>query len=65
MTTAGNVVRGASGEHQHQTGLFLAYGGHGGPTPSNVWADWAEPPYGPAVKRLNVAWELVDGAPAP
>ena len=63
MTPAGNVVRGASGEHQHQTGLFLAYGGHGGPTTSNVWSDWDEPPYGPDGKMLHVSWERVEGGP--
>jgi hypothetical protein len=63
MTAAGNVVRGASGEHQHQTGLFLAYGGHGGPTTSNVWSDWDEPPYGPDGKMLHVSWERVEGGP--
>lgn len=63
MTPVGNVVRGASGEHQHQTGLFLAYGGHGGPTTSNVWSDWDEPPYGPDGKMLHVSWERVEGGP--
>ena len=63
MTPAGNVVRGASGEHQHQTGLFLAYGGHGGPTTSNIWSDWDEPPYGPDGKMLHAAFELVEGGP--
>jgi len=63
MTPAGNVVRGASGEHQHQTGLFLAYGGHGGPTTSNIWSDWDEPPYGPDGKMLHATWERVEGGP--
>ena len=61
MTPSGNVVRGASGEHQHQTGLFFAYGGHGGPTTSNVWSDWDEPTYGPDGKALHTSWELVEG----
>lgn len=63
MTPAGNVVRGSSGEHQHQTGLFLAYGGHGGPTTSNIWSDWDEPPYGPDGKMLHASWERVESGP--
>ncbi len=63
MVPAGNVVRGASGEHQHQTGLFLAYGGHGGEGTTNIWSDWDEPPYGPCGKMVHLAFELVEGGP--
>ena len=59
----GNVVRGASSEHQHQTGLFLAYGGHGGEGTTNVWSDWDEPPYGPCGKMVHRSFDLVEGGP--
>jgi hypothetical protein len=59
----GNVVRGASGEHQHQTGLFFSYGGHG-PTagPTNIWSDWDEPPYGPCGKMLHLGFDRIEGS---
>ena len=63
MVPAGNVVRGASHEHQHQTGLFLAYGGHGGAGTTNVWSDWDEPPYGPCGKMVHRSFDLVEGGP--
>jgi hypothetical protein len=63
MTAAGNVVRGASAEHQHQTGLFLAYGGHGGPGTTNIWSDWDEPPYGPCGRMLHRGFDVVEGGP--
>ena len=62
MGPCGNVVRGASGEHQHQTGLFLAYGGHGGASgPTNIWSDWDEPPYGVCGKMLHMGFNCVEG----
>jgi hypothetical protein len=61
MVPAGNVVRGSSSEHQHQTGLFLAYGGHGGEGTTNVWSDWDEPPYGPCGKIVHRSFDLVEG----
>jgi hypothetical protein len=62
MGPFGNVLRGASGEHQHQAGLFFAYGGHG-PTsgPTNIWSDWDEPPYGPCGKMLHLEFDRVEG----
>jgi hypothetical protein len=59
----GSVVRGASGEHQHQTGLFLGYGGHGEGGSTNIWSDWDEPPYGPCGKMLHQAFERLRGGP--
>ena len=57
----GNVLRGASGEHQHQAGLFLAYGGHGSASgPTNIWSDWDEPPYGPCGKMLHLDFERIE-----
>ena len=62
MGPCGNVIRGASGEHQHQAGLFLAYGGHGGESgPTNIWSDWDEPPYGICGKMLHMGFECVEG----
>ena len=61
MLPEGNVVRGASAEHQHQTGLFLAYGGHGGAGTTNIWSDWDEPPYGPCGKVVHRSFDLVEG----
>lgn len=65
MGRFGSVVRGASGEHQHQTGVLLGYGGHphGDPSPANIWSDWDEPPYGPCGKMLHGAFERVQGGP--
>lgn len=57
----GNVVRGASAEHQHQAGLFFSYGGHF--TPTNIWSDWDEPIYGPCGKMLHRGFEAVTGGP--
>ena len=64
MGPHGNIVRGASGEHQHQAGLFLSYGGHG-PTsgPTNIWSDWDEPPYGPCGKMLHREFDVLEGGP--
>jgi hypothetical protein len=62
MGPCGNVVRGASGEHQHQAGLFLAYGGHGSESgPTNIWSDWDEPPYGVCGKMLHMGFDRVTG----
>jgi hypothetical protein len=61
MGPTGNVVRGASAEHQHQAGLFCSYGGHF--TPTNIWSDWDEPIYGPDGKMLDRGFELVAGGP--
>ncbi|HEY3111836.1 MAG TPA: DUF6807 family protein, partial [Chloroflexota bacterium] len=61
MGPTGNVVRGASAEHQHQAGLFFSYGGHF--TPTNIWSDWDEPIYGPDGKMLHRGFELVAGGP--
>jgi hypothetical protein len=58
---AGNVVRGASAEHQHQAGLFFSYGGHF--TPTNIWSDWDEPIYGPDGKMLHQEFERLVGGP--
>jgi hypothetical protein len=63
LVRAGNVVRGASAEHQHQTGLFLAYGGHGGAGTTNVWSDWDEPPYGPCGKIVHLGFDYLEGGP--
>lgn len=63
MGPYGSVVRGASGEHQHQTGLFLAYGGHGEGGSTNIWSDWDEPPYGPCGKMLHETFERLRGGP--
>jgi hypothetical protein len=63
MVQAGNVVRGASSEHQHQTGLFFAYGGHGGGGTTNVWSDWDEPPYGPCGKIVHRGFDRLEGGP--
>ncbi len=57
----GNILRGASGEHQHQAGLFLAYGGHGPASgPTNIWSDWDEPPFGPCGKMLHLDFERIE-----
>ena len=61
MGPTGNVVRGASAEHQHQAGLFFSYGGHF--TPTNIWSDWDEPIYGPDGKMLHQGFEAVTGGP--
>jgi hypothetical protein len=61
MGPTGNVVRGASAEHQHQAGLFFSYGGHF--TPTNIWSDWDEPIYGPDGKMLDRGFEVVAGGP--
>jgi hypothetical protein len=61
MGPTGNVVRGASAEHQHQAGLFFSYGGHF--TPTNIWSDWDEPIYGPDGKMLHRGFDLVAGGP--
>lgn len=58
---SGNIVRGSSSEHQHQTGLFFAYGGHGGDGTTNVWSDWDEPPYGPCGKIVHQGFEILEG----
>jgi hypothetical protein len=63
MGPSGNVMRGASAEHQHQTGLFLAYGGHGENGATNIWSDWDEPPYGPCGKMLHESFEVLRGGP--
>lgn len=63
MGPYGSVVRGASGEHQHQTGLLLGYGGHGEGGSTNIWSDWDEPPYGPCGKMLHGAFERLQGGP--
>lgn len=61
MGPSGNVVRGASGEHQHQAGLFFSYGGHGGDAgPTNIWSDWDEPPYGPCGKMLHLGFDSLE-----
>ena len=60
MGPCGNVLRGAGGDHPHQCGLFLAYGGHDdGPT--NIFSDWDEPPYGPCGKMLHQGFDLLAG----
>src|SRR5262249_52786709 len=56
-------VRGAPAEPQHQTGLCLAYGGHGGPGTTNIWSDWDEPPYGPCGRMLHRGFDVVEGGP--
>lgn len=61
MGPAGNVVRGASAEHQHQAGLFFSYGGHF--TPTNIWSDWDEPIYGPDGKMLHRGFIAIAGGP--
>jgi hypothetical protein len=63
MGPYGSVVRGASGEHQHQTGLLLGYGGHGEGGSTNIWSDWDEPPYGPCGKMLHGSFERLHGGP--
>ena len=63
MGPHGSVVRGAgTGEHPHQAGLFLAYGGHSPESgPTNIFSDWDEPPYGICGKMLHLSFDALEG----